>query len=448
MAQIMPFRGLFYNPEKIEDIKAVVAPPYDVISQDMQDILYHRHPDNIVRLILGKTYPDDTPTNNRYTRASLDFKRWRSEGVLVLDERPSIYYYVQTYTLKSRLKKTRKGFIARSRLEEFGKGSILPHEKTLSGPKADRLRLTKACRANFSCIFSLYSQPNLEINGLFEDSINDIPIIDVVDDEGITNKVWKVQEQSVIESIAKDITNKPLFIADGHHRYETALNYRNIIRERANTWTGNEPENYVMMYFSNMDDEGITILPTHRVVHSIPNFDSKAFLDDCSPYFDIEKIEFNEKIEPRVREEFFVRMEEMANIPHFFGLYMKGINIYFILTLKNSGIIDREIADTIPEEFKELDVPLLHSLILDKILGISVKDQEEQRNLIYEKDPEAAINAISEGCQLAFLLKPTKIEQIKRVSEAGHVMPQKSTYFYPKLLSGLVINPIEQSSRA
>ncbi|MEE8184973.1 MAG: DUF1015 domain-containing protein [Thermodesulfobacteriota bacterium] len=443
MAQIMPFRGLFYNPEKIEDIKAVVAPPYDVISQDMQDMLYHRHPDNIVRLILGKTYPDDTPTKNRYTRASLDFKRWRSEGVLVLDERPSIYYYVQTYILKSRLKKTRKGFIARSRLEEFGKGSIHPHEKTLSGPKADRLRLTEACRANFSCIFSLYSQPDLEINGLLEDSINDIPIIDVVDDEGITNKVWKVDDQSFIESIAKDIANKPLFIADGHHRYETALNYRNLIRERANTWTGNEPENYVMMYFSNMDDEGITILPTHRVVHSIPNFDSKAFLLDCSTYFNIEKIEFNEKIEPRVRKEFFIRMEEMADIPHSFGLYMEGVNAYCILTLKNRGIIDREIADTIPETFKEMDVSLLHSLILDKILGISVKAQEGQRNLIYEKDSDAAINAVNEKCQLAFLLKPTKIEQIKRISEAGHVMPQKSTYFYPKLLSGLVINPLE-----
>ncbi|MEE9591367.1 MAG: DUF1015 domain-containing protein [Thermodesulfobacteriota bacterium] len=443
MAQIMPFRGLFYNPEKIEDIKAVVAPPYDVISQDMQDMLYHRHPDNIVRLILGKTYPDDTPTKNRYTRASLDFKRWRSERVLVLDERPSIYYYVQTYILKSRLKKTRKGFIARSRLEEFGKGSIHPHEKTLSGPKADRLRLTEACRANFSCIFSLYSQPDLEINGLLEDSINDIPIIDVVDDEGITNKVWKVDDQFFIESIAKDIANKPLFIADGHHRYETALNYRNLIRERANTWTGNEPENYVMMYFSNMDDEGITILPTHRVVHSIPNFDSKAFLLDCSTYFNIEKIEFNEKIEPRVRKEFFVRMEEMADIPQSFGLYMEGVNAYYILTLKNRGIIDREIADTIPEAFKEMDVSLLHSLILDKILGISVKAQEGQRNLIYEKDSDAAINAVNEKCQLAFLLKPTKIEQIKRVSEAGHVMPQKSTYFYPKLLSGLVINPLE-----
>lgn len=443
MAQIMPFRGLFYNPEKIEDIKSVVAPPYDVIPQDMQEILYHRHPDNIIRLILGKTYPDDTPTNNRYTRASLDFKRWRSERVLVLDERPSIYYYVQTYTLKSRQKKTRKGFIARSHLEEFGKGSIHPHEKTLSGPKADRLKLTEACKANFSCIFSLYSQPDLGINCLLEDSINDTPFIDLVDDDGITNKVWKVNDQSVIQSIAEDITNKPLFIADGHHRYETALNYRNLLRERSNSWTGNEPENYVMMYFSNMDDEGMTILPTHRVIHGIPDFDSKTFLLDCSTYFDIEKIEFNEEIEPRVRNEFFRRMEKMADIPHSFGLYMKGINAYFTLTLKDRDIIDKELSNSIPEVFKDLDVPLLHSLILDKILGITVKAQDEQRNLTYEKDSETAINAVGKGCQLAFLLKPTKIEQIKKISEAGHVMAQKSTYFYPKLLSGLVINPIE-----
>ncbi|MFQ5585852.1 MAG: DUF1015 domain-containing protein [Thermodesulfobacteriota bacterium] len=440
MAHIEPFRGLTYSPDKIDDMQSVMAPPYDVISGELQESLYHRHPNNIVRLILGKTYPDDTPTNNRYTRAAMDFKGWRSEGVLTLDEKPSIYYYVQSYTLNSGEKRTRKGFIARALLEEFGKGSIHPHEKTLSGPKADRLKLTEACRANFSCILSLYSQPSLKINGILEDSIEDVPFIDIIDDEGATHIVWRIDDPAVIESIAKDIADMSLFIADGHHRYETALNYRNLVRERSDNWSGTEPENYVMMYFSNMDDEGMTVLPIHRIVHTLPDFNPERFLNDCSAFFEIDGIEFDETVEPRARRDLLEKLSGSGR-KYSFGLSMNGINTYYILTLKERGIIDREMGESVPSVFRELDVSVLHALILDRILGIDAKAQEAQTNIIYKKDPDAAFQLVRDGAQMALFLNATKIGQVNSVSEAGLTMPQKSTYFYPKLLSGLVINP-------
>jgi uncharacterized protein (DUF1015 family) len=439
MAHIEPFRGVTYNPDTIDDMKSVMAPPYDVISEELQEKLYHSHPNNIVRLILGKKYPDDEATNDRYSRAAKDFNRWCSENVLTRDEKPSIYYYVQTYTLKSGEKKTRKGFIARTRLEEFGEGSIHPHEKTLAGPKADRLKLTEACKANFSCIFSLYSQPSLKINGLLEDSIEDVPFIDIVDDEGVTHIVWKIDAPSVIDSIAKDVADMPLFIADGHHRYETALNYRNLMSERSEKWDGTEPENYVMMYFSNMDDEGMTVLPIHRVIHSLADFNPEKFLEECASCFNIEEIEFNEKIESRARKELLEGLGGTGR-RYSYGLALNGINAYFILTLKEREVIDRELGEALSPVFKELDVSILHSLIFDRILGIDGKAQEAQTNLIYKKDPNVAFELVKDGAQMAFFMNSTKIGQVKSVSEAGLTMPQKSTFFYPKLLSGLVIN--------
>lgn len=453
MAKIVPFKGILYNPGKVGGLNKVMAPPYDVISPEFQDRLYQRHPYNIVRLILGKTFPNDTAGNDRYSRAASDFKKWQGEGVLIRDESPAIYYYIQVYKVGTDLKsvpsgqrRARKGFIALARLEEFGKGGIHPHEKTLAGPKADRLKLIEACNANFSCIFSLYSEPEKTINSLLEDCcVNGLPVIDVADDDGVESKVWKISNKESIKKIIEIMSDKPLFIADGHHRYETALNYRNMMREKIKDYKGNEAFNYVMMYFSNMDDEGMTIMPTHRVIHSIPGFNAKAFLVNCSHFFNIEEIKWDSKIEPRVRKEFYKRMEEGgAGLPSF-GLYINGLDSYFALNLKEEDIMNKVFGSSIPEVFKSLDVTVLHSLILNNILGISSSAQENQTNLVYVKGVDDAIEeAKKAGRQMAFLLNPTKIEQVKAVAAAGQVMPQKSTYFYPKLLSGLVINPIDK----
>ena len=452
MAKIVPFKGVLYNAKEVGDLNRVMAPPYDVISPEFQDKLYQRHPHNIIRLILGKTCPADTLGNDRYSRAAADFKKWQEEKVLIRDQKPAIYYYVQVYKVGTDLKsvpsgqrKVRKGFIALAKLEEFGKGGIHPHEKTLAGPKADRLKLMEACNANFSCIFSLYSEPQKTINRLLEDCcIASAPIIDVADDDGVESKVWRIERPDTIKKIADIMSDKPLFIADGHHRYETALNYRTMMREKTNGYRGEEAFNYVMMYFSNMDDEGMTIMPTHRIIHSIPKFNPNTFLVNCSHFFDIEEVKWKREVEPKVRKEFYRKMEEKGSKLPSFGLYINGMDSYFVLTLKEKDTMDKVFGSSIPDVFKSLDVTVLHALILNNILGISSAAQENQENLVYVKGMDDAIEeAKKDGRQMAFLLNPRKIEQVKAVATTGQVMPQKSTYFYPKLLSGLVVNLLE-----
>ncbi|MBI5887279.1 MAG: DUF1015 domain-containing protein [Deltaproteobacteria bacterium] len=466
MAEIVPFRGLLYNSEKVGDLAKVMAPPYDVISPKMQDEFYQRHPNNIVRIDLSKAEADDKEGSDKYTRAAAELAKWIKAGVLQRDERPAIYYYTQSYRLSGGVH-TRKGFIALSKIEEFGKGRIHAHEQTLSGPKADRLRLMQACDANLSCIFSLYSEPQLALNKIFEKEVkNEVPAVDVVDDNDVENRLWRVDDPDVIRRVMEGMHDKPLFIADGHHRYETAINYRNLMRGKTPDFTGHEPFNYVMMYFSNMDDEGMTIWPTHRVVHGIKGsnpskglsplrgFDPAAFLDECRNYFNVEDYAFTEGKDSAIKMNFLKRIESAGKDASAFGLYMRGVNAYYVLVLKSRDVMEKVFADTIPDVFKNLDVTVLHSLILSKILGITKEAQEKQENLIYVKSPEEALSAVHKGVapredanQIAFLLNPTKIEQVKSVALAGHVMPQKSTYFYPKLLTGLVINPLTKKQQ-
>ncbi len=440
MADIMPFQGVLYNAEKVKDLNKVMAPPYDVIPPKKQDDLYARHPQNIIRLILSKGADGDTEGNDRYSRAAADLKKWLSDGTLTKDDKPAIYYYTQTYILKSGKKQTRKGFIALARLVDFGKG-IHPHERTLSGPKADRLKLMQACNVNLSCIFSLYSEPSLGINRELDSAAKGPALIDVADDDGIENRLWRVNDPETVNKVVEAMKGKPLFIADGHHRYETALNYRNMMREKETNPTGLEPYNYVMMYFSNMDDEGMTIWPTHRVIHSLPSFDPAGFLAECAKHFDIEEFQYDKANEPTVRAAFLKKHEEAGKRGIALGLHIRAKDVYYVFTLKSKEVMDKVFGTSIPEQFKSLDVTVLHSLILNRILGITQEAQEKQTNLVYVKSYEEALSAMQKDeNQLVFLLNPTRIEQVKTVAEAGLVMPQKSTYFYPKLLSGLVIN--------
>ncbi len=441
MSEILPFRGLLYNPDKIGDMNKVMAPPYDVIPPKLQDELYARHPNNIIRLELGKATAEDSNGNDRYSRAASFLRKWMAEGALIRDEKPAIYYYTQTYALKDGKRLTRKGFIALSKLRDFGKG-IHPHEKTLSGPKEDRLKLMRACEANFSCIFSLYQEPELAINRELEKAAGaTAPFINVTDDDGIENRLWRIDGPGVIKTVTEAMKGKPLFIADGHHRYETALNYRNLMREKSPNHKGDEPYNYIMMYFSNMDDQGMTIWPTHRVIHGLKGFDGDSFIKECKKYFDFEEFAFDEKTEAGTRKTFIKRVEAAGKSGTAFGLYIRGKNTYYVLTLRTKDMMDKVFGDKIPEVFQDLDVTVLHSLVLSKALGITQEAQEKQENLIYVKSYDEALAAGKKDAnQLVFILNPTKIEQVEAVAETGFVMPQKSTYFYPKLLTGLVIN--------
>lgn len=444
MPDIRPMRALLYNAEKVGDMNKVMAPPYDVISPGMQDELYNKHPNNIVRLEYGKIYDNDAEGGDRYSRAAVDFRKWIDEGVLLRDALPAIYYYCQIYKDDAGLSHTRKGFTALTKLEEFGKGRVHPHEKTLSGPKADRLKLMNACSANFSPIFSIYSDPALTVNAILDKATAGTKAaIDVVDKDGIVNKVWRVADPSVISAVCNEMKGRALFIADGHHRYETAINYRNRMREDAGKYTDEEPYNFIMMYFSNMDDEGMTIWPTHRIIHSLPDFDGKRILKECANYFNVERLDYTQDSEEEVAKAFVKKLEGMGEVTNAFGLHIKGDDSFYLLAIKSKDTMDKVFGASIPEVFKNLDVTVLHSLIFAKVLGITQEAQEKQTNLIYVKSTHEALDAVKKDeMQLVFLLNATKIGQVKSVAEAGFVMPQKSTYFYPKLLSGLLLNQL------
>ena len=425
MPEIAPFRACRYNLAKV-DIHSVVAPPYDVISPGLQEKLYGRDPYNVVRLILGRE-------EDRYAAAAKAFQQWQESGVLERDREPAIYLLHQIFDGPEGSPITRKGFIALCRLEEFDKKIVLPHEKTLSKPREDRLKLFIAAKANFSQIFCLYSDPEKDIDHALNGRSKADPVIDVSYD-GVQNKLWPVTDKSVIDKVRKVMTGKQVLIADGHHRYETALAYRDRMRSANSRHTGDEPSNFVMMFLTNVDDEGLVIYPTHTVVHSLPSFDRTGFLKRVEESFIVREIADPSSL---------LTAMQSSSVPCF-GVQLQGEDMVRFLSLKPVRPSAGALRDAVPAELKDLDVTLLHSAILRDILGISTEAQEAKKNIEYVRDFSDAVKAVREGkAQLAFLMNATKIQQVRAVARAGHTMPQKSTYFHPKLLSGLVINRLD-----
>ena len=446
MAKIIPFKGILYNKEKIRDIKDVVAPPYDVISPAEQEELYKRHENNVVRLILGKESNSDTPDNNRYTKARDSFDSWQRDSILIKDAFPSIYVYSQEYHLgetEGFEKKRRLGFIALSKLEDFGEGKIHPHENTLAKPKEDRLKLMQHCNANFSSIFGLFSDPSKRIDSVLKDYMRHSPLYDLVDDAGMRHTLWAIRDNRAIQIITSVMSDKQIFIADGHHRYETAINYRNEMRGKLPDFSGEELYNYVMMYFTNTNSEGLSILPIHRLVSNLSDFDKKKIVEKAGEFFNIEKLSFNESDEKTVKQKLFSDIKERGEKEHIFGMYL-GNDEYLLLTLKDEDVLDRLITNSRHPSWKKLDVTILHTLLIEKVLRISEKNLAEQKNITYTISGDEAIKDVKAGkYQIALFLNPTKIEDVKDVAAAGEKMPQKSTFFYPKLITGLVMNKLE-----
>lgn len=426
MPEIKPFCGILYNPEKVE-VSSVVAPPYDVISPRQQTELYDASPHNVVRLILGRE-------EDRYNSAATHFERWKKENVLVKDAVPSIYMLMQDFVMPMGKSMERRGFIARCRLEEFGTGSILPHEKTLAKPKEDRFRLLQSAHANFSQIFGLYADPQREFDRFFDAIESTPPLIDTVF-EGVRNRLWRVINNETIITMQRHILDKKIFIADGHHRYETALQFRDTMRAKYSKHTGEEPYNYIMMYCTNLHDEGLVILPTHRLLHGLPRLNSDTFLHELQNYFQL-------TIHPNERE----LIGSLRNRRRYaFGLILPSPPNYVLCWLDDTLRIHSLMNLNLNIVVKELDVTILHKIVFEKILGISPSAQERKLNLDYINDASAAVAAVKENrAQAAFLVNPTLVEQVRAVAEAGCTMPQKSTYFFPKLLSGLVINSLDE----
>lgn len=421
--EIKPLEALVYNQDKV-DINDVIAPPYDVISSKYRDELYQRSPYNITRLILSNA-------EDPYEDASKNFEEWIKNDILIRTEKPVILYLVQKYKLNGK-EVTRKGFIARNKIEDFSTRNILPHEFTMSGPKEDRLKLTKACRANFSQIFMVYSDPEKQIENAVD--LSSAPFIDVTDDNGVRNTVWKIEDEQTIRLIEEVLKDKTLLIADGHHRYETALNYRNFLGENAGE------ANYVMSYFTNMDDD-LLIYPTHRIITKW--IEPYVLLETIKKYFDVKDYTFTGANKAEVKQEFLKSIEKSSKDKISMGLYMKNVNKFYLLTLREdvSGILD---GFKVPEVLKNLDLTVLHKVILTKELGFTEEEQMAQDGIKYIKVENEAFDMIDSGkAEASFIMAYPKIEDIKRISTAGYRMPQKSTYFYPKLLSGIVINPLQ-----
>ena len=453
MAVIIPFRGIYYTLGKIGDLSRVVAPPYDVISPEAQDALYARHPENFVRLILNKETPEDHPGDNRYTRSAHLYRNWRKEGVLVRAPAPQFYFLQEEF--KSSILPSapadlagrnivRQGFIGLIRLEEYGAGVVLPHEKTQTKPRADRLALMEACGANFSQIFSLYSDEQGAMAPFYRDVFSSgPPQMDVADEEGVRRRLWMVRDPGVLRKVTEIMKSKQIFIADGHHRYETALAYRDKQRSRFPKNSGRETYNFTMMYLAAMEDPGIFILPTHRVVHNLESFDASAFLEQLRSDFSIQAFDFGAGNEAPARARFFRELASLADRGRSLGMLLGGQKKYFLLSLKREKSFD-DAQPGLSPSLKALDVNLLHVLILQKRLKIGPQELAAGKQVLYFKGTDEAASAVHSGQgQIAFFLNPTKVYQVRDVSLAGETMPSKSTFFYPKLLSGLVVNPLE-----
>ncbi len=421
MAEIRPFRALRFNTQKAGEISDLVCPPYDIISDEQRLEYLKKNPNNIIRLELPKG-------EDPYAEAGATLDRWLSEGILQQDEKEGVYIYEEEFTVNG-LHTSFKGCIVRVRLEEFSKGVVLPHEETLSKAKEDRFNLMKATDCNFSQIYSLYMDPEHEITSRLDELSKGEPANELTDRDGVTHRLWIVTDPEQIGFICQAFADKKLYIADGHHRYETALNYRNYCRE-----TGHNPggEDCVMMMLVDMEHPGLVVLPTHRLVRDLEGFDSNAVLEGCKKYFDVESADDVATAEARLRELY-------DNGKKAFAFYTGGSG-YSLLVLNDEGIL-KELLPGKSAASQGLDVTVLHTLVLERILGIDAENMAKQINLTYVKQFEDAIDSVRQGkAQCAFILNPTKVTEIRDVAAAGEKMPQKSTYFYPKLITGLVMN--------
>ncbi len=443
MAIIVPFKGVLYNLEKIDDVSKVTAPPYDIISPEQQERYYQNSPHNVIRLILGKQFPNDSNLENRYTRAASFFNKWQEESILKRDINPSFYFYHQEFSGQGGKRVARDGFIGLVRLEDKDKGVVIPHEKTLDKPKADRLQLMEACQTNFSSIFSLYSDPEDVINQMFKEVVDTSPLSEVTDEDKTLHQLWRVSQIDILKEISLRLKGTPLFIADGHHRYETALNYRNLQLKKHPRSTGKELYNYIMMYLTPMEAEGLVIMPYHRVIQNLEGFDFSSFERKLGDHFEVKSFSFNPGNQMQVWNEFNEQLEERGKKLPAFGMYGSGQNCYHLLVLKKEEFVSLIDDEKGSGSLKKLDVNIIESIIFRKVLGITSKDLQHQQNITYVHDSIEGLELVqTKGYQLAFLLNSTKASEIRDIASRGETMPQKSTFFHPKLLSGLVINKI------
>ncbi len=432
MADIRPFSGIRYAPELRPHLAALVTPPYDVISPEAQAAYYDRHPNNIIRLELGLDEPGDDTLNNRYTRAAATFADWRLRGILRQDEHPAMYLYRQRFQSGGK-DYWRASLLARVRLEPWEAGVVLPHEKTMAKPKSDRLKLLRACAANLSPIMALYQDEQETLQQLFK-ALNEFPPeADFTDEAGEEHWLLPITDEAHLRTIQDFFGNQHLYIADGHHRYETALAYRDELREMRKDLHPEDAANFVLMSLSAFEDPGVVILPTHRLIKGVAAERVRGLAETLKPYFTLEalpaSISASQALEALAAE----------------------VGTAFVLVTAEQTfrvrarpeVAQRMAATGRSAAWQSLDVAILQTLALEEGLGLDAEAMTSGDFLTYIRDADAAVAAVQNGsAQLAALVRPTRVEQLRDVAAVGDRMPQKSTYFYPKLITGLVINPL------
>ncbi len=432
MAEIAPFRALRYDPHQVR-LEDVLTQPYDKITPEMQARYYDLSPHNLVRIILGRHFETDSSAFNVYTRAAEYLHDWRAGGILKQDPEPSLYFYSQTFTIPgSRDLAERRGIITLGRLHDYPENVVFRHEQTHTKPRADRLNLLRHAKAHFGQIFMLYSDPEAEIERLLE--TEEDPDIAVLDEYEVLHRVWRVYDAGIVQTIQQLMRDKKLLIADGHHRYETALAYRDERRAGNGATDRNAPYEFVMMTLIRMESRGLVILPTHRIIHGLPDFDRERMLETARRFFEIRRID----LRTESRSATTLLEEAGQGGTAFVAVTRQGP---YLMRAKKRAIQDALSA--VSARQRDLDVVQLHKVMLERVLGISEEAIRNQENVKYERDAFEAISWVRQGANVAFLMNPARMDQVREIAFAGEVLPQKSTDFYPKLLSGLTIYALE-----
>jgi uncharacterized protein (DUF1015 family) len=441
MATVTPFNGIRYNPDIVGNSADVATPPYDVISPEAQADFYSRHPNNVIRLILNPSKATDTATDNPHTRSAACFRQWMQQGILKREAQPALYLKAIDYPHGVETR-TRYGLIAQVGLEPFDKRIILPHEQTFSKVRSERLELMKATHCNYCPIFSLYPDENGILSTLVEAVDPNAPLVDFMDDDNHRHRLWRILDPAVHRQVSASMRDKRLFIADGHHRYETALEFRSYLKAKDPSFDAAHPANHVLMYLSSMSDPGLIILPAHRLVKAVGEDELQQAIDNARTYFDVVEFAFPPENRKSTEQKFLDALGSEKKRPCI-GVYGHKAPVFHLLKLK-SGVMEDLFGKELDASLRSLDVTVLTRLVFMKILGFDQQRLDDASLIGYASEADRALQSIDGGVyDVAFILNPTRIEQVREVARNGQVMPRKSTYFYPKVKSGLVLRTLE-----
>ncbi|MBI5569794.1 MAG: DUF1015 domain-containing protein [Desulfomonile tiedjei] len=436
MADTHPFNLVHYNKELAPDLEKLVTPPYDVISAAEQDSFYRGHPLNVIRLVLGKQFQDDTDGNNRYTRASATLNQWLQDGTLTRDDQPGIVVYQMEFDRIEGGRATLDGIVCLVKVDDYGKGKVLPHEKTYKGPKQDQLSLMRACRANMTPIHGLFGDEEEVVQQLYARTILNPPDQEVADANGTVHRTWTIQDPDTIAAFVRELKDKSVLIADGHHRYETARAFRDEMRAAGHGETG--PHEWVMMYLTSMSHPGLVILPAHRMVKGMAGLEPTEMLRKLDPYFYVEEVPFTPDTRDTALQTVLDRVGSYSEVGGKFGMIAQGKSCFYLLRLKDFEKAAAEMDPEIPVPLRGLDVTILREMIM--FHGLRMNGDNFEGHIEYAPLVRDVVDKVDNGeVQLGFILNPTRVDQVQTAAELGHKLPHKSTYFYPKISSGLVL---------